>query len=47
MKKGENIGEEERIHQLLLLYYMILVRLKHKKNTRSIDGVYQEKKDQK
>lgn len=29
--KGENIGEEEKNSSVLLLYYMILVRLKHKK----------------
>ena len=29
---GENIGEEEKDSSVLLLYYMILVRLKHKKN---------------
>ena len=29
--EGENIGEEEKNSSVLLLCYMILVRLKHKK----------------
>ena len=42
--KGENIGEEEKE---LLLYYMILVRLKHKKNTVLLMVSIKKRKDQK
>ena len=45
--KGENIGEEEKEFISILLYYMILVRLKHKKNTVLLMVSIKKRKDQK
>ena len=45
--KGENIGEEEKeFISIIALYYMILVRLKHKKNTVLLMVSIKKRKDQ-
>ena len=43
---GENIGEEEKEFISIILYYMILVRLKHKKNTVLLMVSIKKRKDQ-
>ena len=43
---GENIGEEEKEFISIMLYYMILVRLKHKKNTVLLMVSIKKRKDQ-